>query len=157
VLEAGDPGWHKIQSVFSWVRMWGGSIAVAYMLQVAVSLAVGATLIWLWRSAASFALKASALCLSAMLASPYGYDYDMMILAPAIAFLASDGLANGWRAWEKTLLAALWLMPIAARGIALATFVPVGVIAMIAVYVAVLRRGAIDLSKSTHMPAAATQ
>jgi len=157
VLEAGDPGWHKIQSAFSWVRMWGGSIAVAYMLQTVVTLAIGATLIWLWRSAASFALKASALCLSAMLASPYGYDYDMMILAPAIAFLASDGLAQGWRPWEKTLLAAFWLMPIATRGIALATFVPLGVIAMIAVYVAILRRGAMQLSKQAHTPAAATQ
>jgi hypothetical protein len=77
--------------------MWGGSIAV-------VTLAVGATLIWLWCSAASFALKASALCLSAMLASPYGYDYHMMILAPAMAFLASDGSAQWWRLWEKTLL-----------------------------------------------------
>src|SRR5262245_2080933 len=46
VLEAGDPGWHKIQSTFSWVRMWGGSIAVAYMLQATASLAVAATLIW---------------------------------------------------------------------------------------------------------------
>src|SRR5258707_15489675 len=157
VLEAGDPGWHKIQSMFSWVRMWGGSIAVAYMLQAAVTLAVGATLIWLWRSVASFALKASALCLSSMLASPYGYDYDMMILAPAIAFLASDGLAQGWRPWEKTLLAAFWLMPIAARGIALATFVPLGVIAMVAVYVAILRRGVMELDKQAHTPAVATR
>src|SRR5690348_14408337 len=157
VLEAGDPGWHKIQSAFSWARMWGASIAVAYLLQAAVTLAVGATLIWLWRSAASFALKASALCLSAMLASPYGYDYDMMILAPAIAFLMSDGLAQGWRSWEKTLLAAFWLMPIAARGIALATFIPLGVIALVAVYVAILRRGATELSKPTHMPATETR
>jgi len=155
VLEAGDPGWHKIQSTFSWVRMWGGSIAAAYLLQAVVSLAVGTTLIWLWRSAASFALKASALCLSAMLASPYSYDYDMMILAPAIAFLASDGLARGWRPWEKTLLAALWLMPIAARGISLATFIPLGVIAMIAVYIAILRRGTLDLRKQTQVPATA--
>jgi hypothetical protein len=157
VLEAGDPGWHKIQSMFSWVRMWGGSIAVAYMLQAVVTLAIGATLIWLWRSAASFALKASALCLSAMLASPYGYDYDMMILGPAIAFLASDGLAQGWRTWEKTLLAAFWLMPIAARGIALATFVPLGVIAMITIYVEILRRGAMQLDKQAHTPAVATR
>jgi alpha-1,2-mannosyltransferase len=156
VLEAGDPGWHKIQSAFSWARMWGGSIAVAYLLQAAVTLAVGATLIWLWRSTASFALKASALCLSAMLASPYGYDYDMMILAPAIAFLASDGLAQGWRPWEKTLLAAFWLMPIAARGIALATFIPLGIIAMIVVYVVILRKGALQLSKQTQTPVAAT-
>jgi len=155
VLEAGDPGWHKIQSTFSWVRMWGGSIAVAYMLQAAVSLAVGATLIWLWRSTASFALKACALCLSAMLASPYGYDYDMMILAPAIAFLASDAMSQGWRPWEKTLLAVLWLMPIAARQIALATFIPLGVIAMIAVYIAILRRGTLELSEQTRVPATA--
>jgi ABC-type multidrug transport system permease subunit len=92
-----------------------------------------------------------------MLASPYGYDYDMMILAPAIAFLATYGLAQGWRPWEKTLLAAFWLMPIVTRGIALATFVPLGVIAMIAVYVALLRRGAMQLSKQAHTPAAATQ
>jgi alpha-1,2-mannosyltransferase len=157
VLEAGDPGWHKIQSTFSWVRMWGGSIALAYMLQAAVSLAVGATLIWLWRSAASFALKASALCLSAMLASPYGYDYDMMILAPAIVFLASDAMSKGWRPWEKTLLAALWLMPIVARGIALATFIPLGVVIMIAVYIAILRRAAMELSRQTQVPATATR
>ena len=25
VLETGETGWHKIQSVFSWVRMWGGT------------------------------------------------------------------------------------------------------------------------------------
>jgi len=29
VLEQGDTGWHKIQSVFSWVRMWGGGVALA--------------------------------------------------------------------------------------------------------------------------------
>src|SRR5450756_51567 len=30
VLEQGGTGWFKIQSVFSWVRMWGGGIALAY-------------------------------------------------------------------------------------------------------------------------------
>src|SRR5262245_16572078 len=63
VLEAGDPGWHKIQSVFSWVRIRRGSVATAYTLQAAVTLAVGVTLIRLWRSNAPFALKAAALCL----------------------------------------------------------------------------------------------
>jgi len=155
VLEAGDPGWHKIQSVFSWVRMWGGSVATAYMLQAAASLAVGITLIRLWRSTAPFALKAAALCLSAMLASPYGYDYDMMIVAPAIAFLASDCLTHGWRPWDKTALAALWLVPIVARGIASATFIPLAVIIMIALYIAILRRAAIDTREPRQAPAVA--
>ncbi len=34
VLEQGGTGWFKIQSVFAWVRMWGGGIALAYALQV---------------------------------------------------------------------------------------------------------------------------
>lgn len=155
VLEAGDPGWHKIQSTFSWVRMWGGSVATAYVLQAAVTLAVGITLIWLWRSGASFALKAAALCLSAMLASPYGYDYDMMVVAPAIAFLASDCLAHGCRPWEKTTLAALWLVPIVTRGIASATFIPLGVITIIAAYVVILHRVATEMREPKQAPAAA--
>src|SRR5450631_2030486 len=50
VLEQGDTGWYKIQSVFSWVRLWGGGIALAYALQAAVTLVVAAALAWLWRS-----------------------------------------------------------------------------------------------------------
>ena len=61
VLEQGDTGWYKIQSVFSWVRMWGGGIALAYALQGAVTLAVAAALAWLWRGQAAFPLKAAAL------------------------------------------------------------------------------------------------
>jgi alpha-1,2-mannosyltransferase len=38
------------------------------------------------------------------------------------------------RPWDKTALAALWLVPIVTRGIAFATFIPLGVITMIAVY-----------------------
>ena len=61
VLEQGGTGWFKIQSVFSWVRMWGGGVTLAYVLQGAVTFAVAATLAWLWRSRAAFACKAAAL------------------------------------------------------------------------------------------------
>ena len=46
-------------------------------------------------AAAPYPLKAAALCIAAILATPYSLDYDMMVLAPAIAFLAADGLAHG--------------------------------------------------------------
>jgi len=48
------------------------------------------------------------MCLGAILATPYSLDYDMMALAPAIAFLVADSLACGFGTWEKTALAALW-------------------------------------------------
>ncbi len=93
VLEQGNTGWHKIQSVFAWARMWGAPVPLAYALQGAAIAAIAAALVWLWRSAAPYPLKAAALCLAAILATPYSFDYDMMALAPAIAFLAGDGLA----------------------------------------------------------------
>jgi alpha-1,2-mannosyltransferase len=40
-----------------------------------------------------------------MLATPYSVNYDMMVLAPAIAFFAVDGLDRGFAPWEKTILA----------------------------------------------------
>ena len=61
MLEQGGTGWYKIQSVFSWVRMWGGGIDLAYALQGAVTILVAAALAWLWRSPAAFPLKAAAL------------------------------------------------------------------------------------------------
>jgi hypothetical protein len=44
VLEQGNTGWYKIQSVFAWTRMWGAPIPLAYLLQGAVTVGVGAAL-----------------------------------------------------------------------------------------------------------------
>ena len=144
VLEQGQTGWQKIQSVFSWARMWGASIPVAYAVQGALTVAVGAAIVRLWRSAAAPPLKAAALCLAAILATPYSLDYDMMVLAPAIAFFATDGIARGFNAWEKTAVAALWLVPLVTRSIAGATLIPLGVPAMLAMFVVILRRAELD-------------
>lgn len=140
VLEQGDPGWHKMQSLFAWARMWGAPIPLAYALQGAMVAGLAATLIWLWRSAAPYPLKAAALCLATILATPFTFDYDLMVLAPAIAFFAADGLARGFGPWEKTALAALWLLPLVARGVAQIALIPIGVPVMLAVFVLLLRR-----------------
>jgi alpha-1,2-mannosyltransferase len=145
VLETGETGWHKIQSVFSWARMWGAPVPLAYAVQGAVTLTLAAALVWLWRSPAAFALKAAALCLATILATPYSLDYDLMLLAPAIAFLTLDGLARGFAPYEKTALAALWAVPLVARGVAQATLIPLGVIAMLVVLALILRRARADL------------
>jgi hypothetical protein len=140
VLEQGNTGWHKIQSIFAWARMWGAPIPLAYVLQGIAMLSISAALAWLWRSPASYPLKAAALCLGTILATPYSFDYDMMLLAPAIAFLAVDGFERGFGPWEKTMLAMLWLVPLLARSIAQASLIPVGVPAMLAVFVLILHR-----------------
>jgi len=140
VLEQGGTGWFKIQSVFSWVRMWGGGIALAYTMQGAVTILVAAALGWLWRSAAAYPLKAAALVIGCVLATPYSLDYDLMLLAPAIAYLAVDGFARGFGAFEKTALAALWIVPLIARSVPEATLIPLAVPTMLLAFGLLLRR-----------------
>ena len=100
-----------------------------------MTLAVAGGLAWLWRSRASFPIKAAALAIGTILATPYSLDYDLMLLAPAIAFLAADGMQRGFRPWQKSLLAALWLVPILARPVAQATLIPLAVPAMLVAFV----------------------
>jgi Glycosyltransferase family 87 len=141
VLESGGTGFHKIQSAFSWVRMWGGPIALAYAIQGAVTLGVAIALAWLWRSDAPYPRKAAALIIGAILAAPYCLDYDLVLLAPAIAFLAAYGITHGFAAYEKTALAALWLVPLITRSVADWTAIPLAVPAMMLVLALVLRHG----------------
>ncbi len=140
VLEQGGTGFEKIQSVFAAVRLLGGSIDGAYAWQAMATCGVAVALVVLWRSQASLASKGAGLCLGALLATPYCLDYDMMLLAPAIALLALDGRARGFLPYEKTALAALWLVPIATRGVAGATHVPLGLIVMTLSFALVMRR-----------------
>jgi alpha-1,2-mannosyltransferase len=159
VLEQGNTGWHKIQSVFAWARMWGAPIPLAYVLQGGAIVAIAAALAWLWRGPASYPLKAAALCLATILATPYSFDYDMMLLAPAIAFVAVDGFARGFGPWEKTVLAALWLVPLVARGVAQLSLIPLGVPVMLLAFAMVLRRaapGLADLSRPMAFSGAAS-
>jgi hypothetical protein len=140
VLEQGDTGWHKIQSVFAVLRMWGMPLGLAYAAQGAVILLAGLGLIRLWRSDAAYSDKAAALCIGSLLATPYSLDYDLMALAPAIAFLAVAGYATGFRSYEKSLLAWLWIAPLIARPFAQHTLVPVAVLGMIALLGLLLHR-----------------
>lgn len=144
VLEQGGTGWQKIQSIFSAVRAWGASVPIAYAAQASLLAMLAATLAWLWHSDAAFELKAAALALGSLLATPYVLDYDLVVLAVAIAFVARHGLRHGFRDFEISLLAAAWIVPLLSRSIAGVTFIPLGLFVELALYAFVLRRAALD-------------
>lgn len=152
VLEAGNTGWEKIQSIFSAVRMWGGSVSLAYAVQAALAVALAAMLARLWHSGAAFELKAAALCAGSLLATPYVLDYDLVVLALAIAYFARLGFAQGFRSFEVSILAAAWTAPLLTRGIAGATGIPLGLLATLALFTIVVRR----FYQRQHKPAAAS-
>jgi hypothetical protein len=158
VLEAGGTGWHKIQSVFAWVRMWGGPVPLAYTVQCMAAVTLAAALVLIWRSSAAFALKAAALTLAAVLTTPYSLDYDLMALAPAIAFFAANGIERGFAPGEKSALAALWLVPLVARTVAEWTAVPLGVPTMMVAFALLLRRVMTDAAQTQRaVPAVASR
>lgn len=144
VLEQGNTGWEKIQSVFSAARNLGATVHTAYAIQIALGLSLVATVAWLWRSDVAFELKASALATASLLATPYVLDYDLVVLAIAIAFFARHGFAHGFRDYEISILAAAWIVPLLSRGIAGVTGIPLGLIAMIALYSLTLHRALTD-------------
>ena len=53
------------------------------------------------------------------LGSPYLFSYDLAFLAMPLFWLAREGRARGFRRYERTALAALYLAPLAARAAAL--------------------------------------
>jgi hypothetical protein len=144
VLEQGGTGWQKIQSIFAAVRALGASVPVAYAAQASLFAMLAATLAWLWHGDAAFELKAAALALGSLLATPYVLDYDFVVLAVAIAFFARHGLRHGFRDFEISLLAAAWIVPLLSRSIAGVAYIPLGLLVELAFYAFVLRRAALD-------------
>lgn len=149
VLEQGDTGWEKIQSIFSAARNLGANVPTAYAMQGALALLLAASIAWLWHGDAAFELKAAALAIASLLVTPYVLDYDLMVLAVAIAFFARHGFLRGFRDYEISVLAAAWLVPLLSRAIAGATGVPLGLIAMLTFYGIVLRRAVCDHAIAT--------
>jgi alpha-1,2-mannosyltransferase len=144
LLEGGDVGFEKLQSVFAAARMWGGGIPLAYAVQGVASAAAVCGTAWVWRSSGDRDLKGALLIIATLLASPHVLDYDLMMLAPAIAFTVSAGIAGGFRDYEISVLAATWIVPLLSRSIAGVTGIPLGLLVLLALYVVALRRAAAD-------------
>jgi hypothetical protein len=138
LLESGAVGFEKLQSAFAVVRLWGGGVTLAYAVQAFVSCAVIASIVWCWHSACDEAHKAALLVTGTLLASPHILDYDLILLAVAIAYLAAHGLRAGFRPFEITLLGALWIVPLLARSAAGALALPIGFFVIATFYVTIL-------------------
>jgi hypothetical protein len=139
-LERGlvDPA--KMQSVFAAVRVLGGAVPLAYLAQGLVAVtALGALVVALRRerdARRQFALVAVVTCLT----TPFLLDYDLTLLLVPVAVLAEDGLATGFRIYEKTALAAAFLLPAFARPLAEHAHLPLSPLVVAALALVILRR-----------------
>jgi hypothetical protein len=104
----------KQQSAFAYGASIGG-LKLGLILQALVTAIAALIVALVWRSQPALEIRVAVLCCATLLATPYLFDYDLALLAVPIALVARRGLQDGFRAWEKSLLAALWLLPLIAR------------------------------------------
>jgi len=84
----------KLQTAFGLARTLGGSESLAWAVQAALALSAAAAVTALWRSRANYELKAAALGAGALLATPYLYTCELVVLAVPLALLWRLGRAR---------------------------------------------------------------
>lgn len=155
MLEAEAVPYFKISSVFSFVRLVGGSVAVAYAAQIVAAIAAAVTVAWLWTRRWPQELNCVALVFGSFAATPYAYDYDLVVLAVGIALFARLALREGWLPWEKTTLAFAWAAPLLSRSVAQALMIPVIPLVVAAVLLLAVRRARVDHVQASCRPGVA--
>jgi hypothetical protein len=116
-------------SPFGAVLLLGGTRAAAYAVQGGATVAAGLLVAVVWRRGLSLPIRAAILAAATPVAIPVALVYDLMLAAIAGAWLIREGEL---RAWEKAVLAMLFVLPFNARGIAEAWHVPIAPLAPLA-------------------------
>ncbi|TPG49070.1 glycosyltransferase family 87 protein [Sphingomonas glacialis] len=106
IARDGLVGWHKLTSLYAAGRQAGLSETAAMVVHSAVALGAAGLVADIWRSDATPSAKAGVLGAATMLASPYVYMYDALMLLPAFVFLVE-------RRAPVAVVGSLWLLPIA--------------------------------------------
>jgi hypothetical protein len=149
-LSEGRAPWGKMQSIFATVRYLGGPEHLAWICQYAMTGAVAIVLVILWRSRERYTLKAAALATGTLLATPYLFLYDVMILAVPVALLVRIGLREGFRSYELPMFCVvaflLFIFP--------AVGAPTGFVATLLVAAMIARRCGVFASRRSAIPSA---
>lgn len=115
MADAGFP-FNKLVTPFGLVTMLGASAKFAGAVQIFASLGLAAYVFIIWRRVEDWDLRLAALATSAMLATPYSFYYELVIMVPAMVLIAKRGVETGWLPYEKLTLIAVWILPLMMPG-----------------------------------------
>ncbi|AYQ43689.1 MULTISPECIES: glycosyltransferase family 87 protein [Burkholderia] len=113
VIGAGHAKLARMPTVFALAEMAGWPTYVASGLQLLSASIAAIAVVYAWRGACSYALRAATLACACLLVSPYLYDYDLTWYGIVIAWYARYAWTHGWRRFDREWLVLLWLMPLA--------------------------------------------
>ena len=150
----------KMQSAFAALRLLGAPSPVALCVQALVAVTVLGSAAWIVSRHKPEAGALCALTVTATLSlSPFLLDYDLMLLAMPLGWLATSGLRDGFRPWEKTAILVVFVWPLFARAVAAHLHLPLTPLLLLGFYAIVIRRVAQPVRARTpaesHHPAVA--
>jgi hypothetical protein len=144
-LSDGQVYYGKMQSLFAFVRFAGGGEQLAWIAHWSMTAAIAVALVYLWRSSVRYEIKAAALAVGAVLATPYVFMYDLVVLAVPAALLIRVGLETGFRKREPQALLITAMLLIGFY----AFIAPVGFIAALILAGLIADRAAAQLNPSS--------
>ncbi len=126
-MEQGMVPFWKSAGLFAMARQWGAGVQLAYAMQGLGALA-GLLLLWRLR-AANLLVRSAGTCAAIALSTPYLLDYDMTVVGLGAAFLYRAAVSDGFRPYERSALALIWVAPWFSRPAAEYLTLPLGPIA----------------------------
>ena len=146
-MEAGAVPFGKMVSPFAAARLLGAPVGLAYAVQGAVALAVAAALAALCRRRVWSSALAAAMLAGAPLVTPFALDYDLVLLAFPLLWLAGEGLRGGFAPYEKLAIALAFVAPAFARPLALNAGLPVAPFIAAFLFAMIVRRAVVPALK----------
>jgi alpha-1,2-mannosyltransferase len=98
-----------IISPFAALRVIGVDTSLAYLLQLAATLAAALFVAYLWRRRPSLPVRAAALIAATLVAVPVMLLYDLMLALLAMTWLVRAARDRGFLPWEKMTFVVLFL------------------------------------------------
>ena len=132
--------WPKLQSVFGAVHLFGGGNTAAYASQIIISITGVTLLVCICSRRPGRLLEMAALATTALLFTPFLYEYDLAILAVPLTCMTSLALQTGWRSWERLISVTVFLLPLAALPAGLLLHVTLGPPFMLTLLLLLARR-----------------
>jgi hypothetical protein len=108
----------RIQSVFMAARLLGVGLAVASIVQSVAALGVLTVLVRFARTRPPSVALGAAIAASALLITPYCMDYDLICLAPCLAFLAGQMRTGEEVPYLRFVLFVAFLLPLLSSAMA---------------------------------------
>ncbi|MGF1543335.1 MAG: glycosyltransferase family 87 protein [Parvularculaceae bacterium] len=102
---------HKLTSAYGGLVNAGVPYAVAGAVQTLTTLGVAVFVFFAWRRTDDPELRLAAAAGGVLLATPYGFYYDLPMLIAPMLIVAKRGLERGWLPHERAFLCVLWIAP----------------------------------------------